>query len=81
MEQFSERLRRSSEWTLSLYAGMAAFACYFCMYGFRKPFTAAEFAGIGWLSSEITLKTALLISQTLGYTISKYAGIIICSET
>ena len=60
------------------YAVFAAFATYFCMYAFRKPFAAAEFKdqelfGLG-------LKSAFVISQLLGYTLSKYIGTKICSE-
>ena len=36
------------EWSrlaISCWSGVAVFGTYFCMYGFRKPFTAAEFSG------------------------------------
>jgi hypothetical protein len=61
--------------------GMAvAFATYFCMYAFRKPFAAAKFEGEFFFGTAIALKTALVISQIIGYAISKYAGIKVCSE-
>lgn len=56
------------------------------MYAFRKPFAAAKFEGLDltlWVSDfkiEIGLKTAFVISQIVGYTISKYVGIKVCSE-
>jgi hypothetical protein len=56
------------------------------MYAFRKPFAAAKFEGldltlgIGDVKIEIGLKTAFVISQILGYTLSKYVGIKVCSE-
>jgi len=50
------------------------------MYAFRKPFTAAKYEGLLFLDTEITLKTALVISQILGYALSKYVGIKVCSE-
>lgn len=64
--------------SLSAWCIVAAFGTYFCMYGFRKPFTAATYAdltlwGIGY-------KTVLVIAQTLGYTLSKFLGIKIISE-
>lgn len=59
-------------------AGAAAFCTYFCMYAFRKPFTAGTFEdqeiwGLG-------LKTVLVISQLLGYMLSKFIGIKVVSE-
>ena len=62
------------------YASAAAFAAYFCMYAFRKPFVAARFDGQHFLGGEVALKTALVVSQILGYTASKYIGIKVCPE-
>ncbi|HTU21560.1 MAG TPA: DUF5690 family protein [Gemmataceae bacterium] len=62
------------------YAVAAAFSTYFCMYAFRKPFVAARFDGQHFLGGEIALKTAFIVSQVLGYTLSKYIGIKVCPE-
>ena len=62
------------------YCIAAAFCTYFCMYAFRKPFGAATFEGLKFLDTEINLKTAFVISQIIGYTISKYLGCKFCSE-
>ena len=62
------------------YASLAAFATYFCMYAFRKPFAAAKYEGLMFFGTDINLKTVLLISQIIGYAISKYAGIKVCTE-
>src|SRR6266436_6733791 len=62
------------------YAIVAAFSTYFCMYAFRKPFAAATFEGQFFLNSTVALKTAIVISQIIGYAISKYIGIKVCSE-
>src|SRR6267154_1003829 len=62
------------------YAIAAAFTTYFCMYAFRKPFAAAKFEGEFFLGSTVALKTALVISQIIGYALSKYIGIKVCSE-
>lgn len=73
------------------FAVVAAFATYFAMYAFRKPFAAARFDGemlvdAAWMiwgravSVKLELKTALVISQVLGYCASKYLGIKVCSE-
>jgi hypothetical protein len=43
------------------------------MYGFRKPFTAASYDGIYLLG--ISYKVVLVISQVMGYMLSKFYGI------
>ena len=62
------------------YAIFAAFTTYFCMYAFRKPFAAARFEGAFFMGSLVQLKTALVVSQIIGYALSKYIGIKVCSE-
>jgi Family of unknown function (DUF5690) len=64
----------------TLYAIAAAFTTYFCMYAFRKPFSAAQFEGQYFLGGKFGLKTVLAISQIIGYATSKYLGIKVCSE-
>ncbi len=63
-----------------LFAIGASFSTYFCMYAFRKPFSAGKYEGLTLLGSQIDLKTAFVISQIVGYTLSKYLGIKVCSE-
>jgi hypothetical protein len=65
----------------ALFAAFAAFSCYFSMYAFRKPFTAAAFDGMSFAGSDLQLKTAFVLSQIIGYTLSKYIGVKVCSET
>ncbi len=48
------------------------------MYLFRKPFTAAKFEDLSFWG--IGFKSILVISQVLGYTISKFIGIRLVSE-
>lgn len=62
----------------AVWATMAAFSTYFCMYAFRKPFTAAKFDDVTWLG--LSFKSVLVTSQVLGYSISKFVGIKIISE-
>ena len=64
----------------TLYAVVASFSAYFCMYAFRKPFSAGTYEGLTFLGSHIELKTALVTSQLLGYMFSKFIGIKFCSE-
>jgi hypothetical protein len=52
---------------------ISAFGAYFCMYGFRKPYTAATYGGLPGEGS--SLKALLILSQTLGYVLSKWIGI------
>ncbi len=71
-------LGRASPAAFSSYAVAAAFGAYFSMYAFRKPFAAATFSGLE--VGGIDLKIALVISQVLGYAISKFVGIKLVSE-
>ena len=73
-------LRRAPAHLFSLYAVAAAFVTYFCMYAFRKPFSAATFEGMTFLGTTVALKTSFVISQIIGYTCSKFVGIKVCSE-
>jgi hypothetical protein len=78
--QLSEWLKTAPPAVFSLYAMFAGFATYFCMYAYRKPFAAAKFEGLKLLGTHVNLKTAFIISQILGYTLSKYIGIKVVSE-
>jgi len=66
--------------TLPLFAWslVAAFGTYFCMYAYRKPFTAATFAEFTWWG--VSLKVVLVTAQVLGYMLSKFIGIKVVSE-
>jgi len=65
-------------WSLSAWCVVAAFGAYFCMYAFRKPFTAGAFAEPG--RGEIQTKTLLVTAQVFGYTTSKFIGIKVIAE-
>jgi hypothetical protein len=66
---------------LTVYAFIAASVTYFCMYAFRKPFTAATYQCVDHCRPVfgIELKIALVTIQVIGYTISKFSGIVIIS--
>ncbi len=69
---------RQNSFLSNLTAAVAAFSVYFCMYAFRKPFTAGTFEdqavfGLG-------LKTVLVLSQLCGYMLSKFIGVKVVSE-
>jgi hypothetical protein len=77
------RLARAHPASFATFAIIAAFATYFCMYGFRKAFTAGVFAGgvdLGPLGN-LDLKIFYVNVQVLGYAVSKFAGIKFVSET
>jgi hypothetical protein len=73
-------LERAPAPVFVVYASAAAFGAYFCMYAFRKPFAAARFEGAHFLDGSLELKSALVISQVVGYALSKYIGIKVVSE-
>ncbi|MCB9761340.1 MAG: hypothetical protein H6739_15975 [Alphaproteobacteria bacterium] len=66
----------------SAFAIVAAFSTYFCMYAFRKPFAVGAFEGtwdVGFLPP-IDFKIILIVSQVIGYCLSKFMGIKVISE-
>jgi hypothetical protein len=75
----TRRLTAAPDWLFAAYAIVASFSTYFCMYAFRKPFTAATYDKLDTFAG-LDLKTALVISQIVGYTLSKIVGIKVCSE-
>jgi MFS family permease len=66
----------------TLFAIATSFTTYFCMYAFRKPFAAAKYEGLAFFlgTTRIDLKTAFVVSQIIGYALSKVIGIRVCSE-
>ena len=73
-------LKKSSNTFFICYAVFAAFGAYFCMYAFRKPFSVGTFETVSFLGNILTFKSALIISQVLGYALSKFIGIKVISE-
>ena len=69
---------RGRELARSAWCAAAAFGTYFCMYAFRKPFTAAKYDDTTFLG--IPYKSILVIAQVLGYTLSKFVGIKVVAE-
>lgn len=68
-----DRLSASPAWVFILYVSLSAFTVYSCMYGFRKPFTAASYDHVRLWG--ISYKVVLVISQVMGYMCSKFYGI------
>lgn len=73
-------LTTAPPWLFALYGGLASFAVYFAMFGYRKPFTAAAFsAPEGWPFA-VDFKIVLVIAQVAGYATAKFIGVKVISE-
>lgn len=68
----------STDIKTAIWASFAAFGAYFSMYAFRKPFAAATFSGYSCWGMDF--KILLVISQLLGYLLSKFIGVKVISE-
>jgi Family of unknown function (DUF5690) len=64
--------------SLSVWCVVAAFGTYFCMYAFRKPFTAGGYQDV--VVWGLGFKSVLVTAQVLGYTASKFLGIKVVAE-
>jgi hypothetical protein len=78
MKGIEHLLQKQSQHFIAFYLGLAGFSTYFCMYAFRKPFTAADFHGITLWG--LDYKIILVITQVLGYATAKGLGIKVVSE-
>ena len=63
--------------TVLVNGGIAAFALYFCMYAFRKPFSVATFEDMSLWG--VDYKILLILAQVMGYMLAKFMGIRIIS--
>jgi hypothetical protein len=71
-------LRGTNGFLFSLYATLAAFCLYTCIFAFRKTYTVGTFEGIAFLG--VSYKSWMVISQVIGYGLAKFAGIKLISE-
>ena len=74
----TEWLKNSNGFLFSLYATLAAFCLYTCVYAFRKTYSAATFEGLQYAG--IDYKVWLVTFQVVGYALSKFIGIKVISE-
>ncbi len=74
----SSNEKRRDTW-VALYAAIICFLTYATVYGYRKAFTVGIFAGEAPVFG-INYKDALVISQVLGYMLSKFYGIRFIAE-
>jgi hypothetical protein len=64
---------------VALFAAIITFLTYASVYAFRKPFTVGNFANAPHIFG-MDYKDALVISQVLGYMLSKFYGIKFIAE-
>ncbi len=74
----SNYLSNGSSLRLGLWCLIAGFGAYFSMYAFRKPFNAATYDDYTFLGA--SLKPLLIVSQIIGYMLSKFIGVKVISE-
>lgn len=72
-------LRESSGFTFALYTSLAAFCTYACIFAVRKTFGAGIYEDITFWGADF--KVWMVISQAVGYMISKFIGIKVVSES
>lgn len=70
-------LKRCPQVFLASYASIFIFLVYTCAYAFRKPFTAALYPHEVWWGFDV--KILYVLSEIIGYAISKFIGIRILS--
>ncbi|MDE3184466.1 MAG: hypothetical protein KGM16_13695 [Bacteroidota bacterium] len=72
------KLKSSDKW-VSIFAAVITFLTYASVYAFRKPFTVGSYNHASLIFG-LPYKDALIISQVLGYMLSKFYGIKLISE-
>ncbi len=72
-KSLEQRLAKAPLPVIAVYAAVCSFGVYFCMYAFRKPFTAAAFTDLSFIG--MSYKIWLVIAQVIGYMLSKFYGI------
>jgi len=68
----------NNKFRISVYAAIVCFACYTCIFAFRKAFNVAPYGG--YSIAGIEYKVWLVITQVIGYMLSKFYGIKFISE-
>lgn len=69
---------RGQRIVVAVCAALVAFMAYSSVYAYRKPFTIATFDGIKFWG--VSYQTLLIISQVIGYMLSKFYGIKFIAE-
>ncbi|MEP7373156.1 MAG: DUF5690 family protein [Chitinophagaceae bacterium] len=72
------QISRNKRIVVTICAAIVGFLAYSSVYAYRKPFTVATFEGISFWG--ISYQTLLIISQVIGYMLSKFYGIKFIAE-
>ncbi len=78
MKAIKQFLSKSPTYAFVIYASLAAFSTYSCMYAYRKSFSVGIFEEMEFWG--IDYKSLLIIAQVVGYMSSKFLGIKVISE-
>ncbi len=78
--RLSRMVARTGHIGTGAYALLAGFVTYFCMYAFRKPFTAATYEHVAGWGFAIDFKIVVVVAQVCGYALSKLIGVKVVSE-
>src|SRR6187551_3751326 len=71
-------LKQANGFWFTLYATVAAFCLYTCVFSFRKTFAVATFDGLKYWGADY--KVWLVVAQVVGYGLSKFIGIKFIAE-
>lgn len=71
-------LKRTNTFYFTLYASVASFCLYTCIFALRKTFGVATYEGLTYWG--IDFKILMVTFQVIGYLISKFVGIKVVSE-
>jgi MFS family permease len=71
-------LKRTNLLNFTLYAAIASFCLYTCIFSLRKTFGVATYQGLSYWG--IDYKVWMVTFQVIGYMISKFIGIKVVSE-
>lgn len=71
-------LRRTSTFNFTLYASVASFCLYCCIFSLRKTFGVGTYEGLSYWG--VDFKILMVTFQVIGYMISKFVGIKVVSE-
>jgi MFS family permease len=71
-------LKKKDTFSFTLYASISAFCLYTCIFALRKTFGVATYEGVSYAG--VDYKGWMVISQVVGYLISKFIGIKVASE-
>jgi MFS family permease len=71
-------LQKAHPFWFTLYTSVTAFCLYTCIFALRKTFGVATYEGLSFAG--VDFKVWMVISQVVGYMLSKFIGIKVVSE-